>query len=262
MYRQYFTTAVEKFLHVYILVVVVVSLKADITNAELGLISIDITEAPYMVQIVDKRDIFLCSGTILSQQHVILPAHCALNGFYAPEDMRVIANSTYLKSEAQMLAIETAFVHPEYDTNTLVNNVAVLKMKEPFVFGKGLEQVSGICSSPIKDGVEIQISGWGCNQYGHLSTDLKSIRTNSLVCAPKIKSEITSRFCESFANVKNKCNRIIDGPVMSNNKLCGMVYWTRIYRTNKPAVFIDITKATDFISRAQNGDTDLPYFEL
>lgn len=270
MYHQYFTTAIEKFIHVYILLVVVASLNSDITNAEseqsrvVNGRKIDITAAPYMVQIVSKSGLFMCSGAIIGQQHVLTPAHCAISDYYMLEDMRVIANSTSLRSEGKMLTIEGAFVHPEYNTNTNYKDVAVLKMKEPFVFGKGLQQVSGFCSTPMKEGSEIEISGWGCEEDGVISNDLKSIRTNLLAhesCAPKIGSELGSgMFCAHVAyGGKNICNRIIGGPVMYNNKICGIASWKYKCGTDIPTVFTDITKESDFINRALKGDTELPY---
>ena len=79
-------------------------------------------------------DTYLCGGSILSSSWIITAAHC-VEGFTASQ-ITVYAGSSIRGSNAQSRQASLLIKHPNYDTNTFVNDIALIQLNPPLDFAE------------------------------------------------------------------------------------------------------------------------------
>ncbi|XP_028140127.1 serine protease snake [Diabrotica virgifera virgifera] len=128
----------------------------------------EIGEFPHMVQVGYKGDNgteWLVSGFIISKNYVLTVAHGARpRGNSPPEIVRAGVTDQADLSKAQIRTIESIIVHPEYKPPVKYNDIALLKIKEDFVFNKF---VNPICLHTSEENPDVKgiHSGWGATSY-------------------------------------------------------------------------------------------------
>ncbi|OWF37325.1 Chymotrypsin-like protease CTRL-1 [Mizuhopecten yessoensis] len=118
---------------------------------------------PWQVSVKYMRR-FTCGGTLLNENTVLTAAHCIIKrrarrflvnvGDYdrrVPEQGR---NELSVK-------VKRVHVHPDYNRRTLVNDVAILKLKEPVAFGTHIQPIELATSAMDVSLNTCYITGWG-----------------------------------------------------------------------------------------------------
>lgn len=154
---------------------------------------IDITQAPWQVALVDydpeywnswwtenfparpvKDYLQFCGGSIYSAQVIITAAHCVEDPS-TREFVRVATGQTYIYGEDDSGLPETAFidvtgviVHPGYVPATYENDIALLILAEPIVWGVPEPIALPTQSASTWPAVDTPawVTGWGTTQYG------------------------------------------------------------------------------------------------
>lgn len=126
---------------------------------------------PWQVVILNHDMDPFCGGTLITPQFVLTAAHCVRRRLY------VRAGEHDLMSEEgpeQQVRVESVFKHPDYDPETVDNDIALLRLRKPFKLSK---YVSTACL-PASDkvmGVDSlgTILGWGKRKKNaHFGTDV------------------------------------------------------------------------------------------
>ena len=111
---------------------------------------------------------FLCGGTILDETTILSAAHC----FYPPPEYLssvIVAGITIDGSlDGQRISVMEAVNHPMYNSMTLDNDLAILKLKSSLTFN---ENVQPACLpdpyfTPEDSGEFAVVSGWGTTSEG------------------------------------------------------------------------------------------------
>ena len=71
-----------------------------------------------------------CGGSIISTQHVLTAAHCVVGTTSAL--IRVYVGSVTLSNPNQARDVSAIRTHPGYNSDTFVNDIAILKVSPPF----------------------------------------------------------------------------------------------------------------------------------
>ena len=121
-----------------------------------------------------------CSAIIIDKDHLITSAHCVES--MDPANISLIAGLHRLSSRSeedrrQLRSIKQIFLHPQYNSLTFVNDVAVLRLQTSFALTKYVQSVCFSDGTNQFNGKVIAV-GWGRQQLNGVSYKaLKQIYT-------------------------------------------------------------------------------------
>ncbi|XP_006608287.2 proclotting enzyme-like [Apis dorsata] len=128
----------------------------------------DPTEWPWMVALLKKDKSQYCGGVLITDRHVLTAAHC-VDGL-KPRDVRVRLGEYDFESTEETRALDFSIVeisiHPDFDTATYENDIAMIKMHRPTIFDS---YIWPVCLPPIGQSFENEsaiVTGWGTRYYG------------------------------------------------------------------------------------------------
>ncbi|GMT36380.1 hypothetical protein PFISCL1PPCAC_27677 [Pristionchus fissidentatus] len=97
-----------------------------------------------------EQDANMCGGTVISDRFILTAAHCTPPQSVIQVYSGIIHGNRYeadITEKKLISAVEMTIPHPEYNDTTDDNDIAILRLEEPLVFG---HNVSPICL-PNKD---------------------------------------------------------------------------------------------------------------
>jgi hypothetical protein len=213
------------------------ALNAKITGGTIALIS----DFPWQVFLISGSD--QCGGSIINGNWVLTAAHCTKNssGGAVPASamyVRVGANNPY--TEGKTYAVSAAIVHEAYDDGTLLNDIALLKLKDTINFTNAtpinLVTPSDVAAGAIAPGVLSWVTGWGLTSVSPkvMPTSLQKIQlpiiSNAQAASVWGSSITATDLMAGYLNGnKDACNGDSGGPlvvpVSGENRLAGIVSW-------------------------------------
>lgn len=130
-----------------------------------------------------------CAATLIANRYLLTAAHCLSNQLPTFDTMRLpnryqsslkdtyrvsfdvidvendISNNRNMnKNQPRTFTLEHACIHPNFNHNTLLHDIAILKLKEPVVRSS---VVDTIClptdEKTIENGTKVWVAGWGSN---------------------------------------------------------------------------------------------------
>lgn len=124
-------------------------------------------QLPYQVSLRNTGFGHICGGVIVSRNLVITAGACT--DPRSPSIDLIVAGSLKRTENVlwqQTITVNRTVVHPDYDGNTMDNDLSLLFLNEPFEFNDNISSVSlpsvGVETYPNS----VILSGWGNVQYG------------------------------------------------------------------------------------------------
>ncbi|CAF0928188.1 unnamed protein product [Rotaria sordida] len=194
-----------------------------------------------------------CAATLIANRYLLTAAHCLSNQLPTFDTMRlpnryqsslkdtyrasfdvinietdIISSRNTNKNEQQQqsrtFTLEHACIHPGFNHNTLLHDIAILKLKEPIVRSS---LVDTIClatnEQTIDNGTRVWVAGWGSNAEYSSSLNVlmhADLQTLSPSLCPSIESS-DYQLCAGWSDgKKDACRGDSGGPLMlfSNNR--------------------------------------------
>ncbi|CAG9834707.1 unnamed protein product [Diabrotica balteata] len=147
---------------------------------------------PHMIQLgyqIDDNTEWICSGSIISKNYVLIAAHCTSSrqrGVNVTQ-LRVRAGVTDQKdlSNAQIRNVESIKLHSKVEIPVKYNDIALIKVKEDFIFNKFVGPVCLYTNEKNPDGKGLQtgLSTATLESFPNSTTfTIRKRRQNSLKC--------------------------------------------------------------------------------
>ncbi|XP_023935765.2 trypsin, alkaline A-like [Bicyclus anynana] len=172
-----------------------------------------------------------CGGSIITSRTILSASHC-YRGFPAVR-WRARVGSTYAHSGGIVHNTARIYHHPDFESFTTDNDVAVLHMAVYFTFTNTVQQgaIAG-ANYNLADNQVVWAIGWGHTSFmGESSEELRHVQVwtvNQEICRQRyemVPRRITDNMlCSGWLNVggRDQCQGDSGGPLFHNNVIVGV----------------------------------------
>ncbi|EDV27599.1 expressed hypothetical protein [Trichoplax adhaerens] len=192
-------------------------------------------EFPYQISLEQKYGkswYHICGGSIIDSKWVLTAAHC-VEGAKARKLRVNVGDHSIEDATEQIISLRRSIVHSAYDSNSLVNDIALLELSESATAKSNTATIP--CASKattMSDGDTVTVTGWGTLSSGGSSPDtLHKVNVNYFddsKCLSAYGSEFSAKemFCAGVnGGGKDSCQGDSGGPAASGGRLVGVVSW-------------------------------------
>ncbi|CAO1383660.1 unnamed protein product [Diamesa tonsa] len=170
----------------------------------------------------------LCGGVLITRSHILTLGSCISR--ITNDDRRIVWRPDQLilalGSRYRYDAVNTTFVtpreiriHPQYSFDGLLNNVALIILRDPLIEMARVNPIS-ISNSNIPLGSSCDIMGWGTVFSGNGSRELMTGRVN--VVDISLCNNVPNRICAGPDYIRG-CPGDDGGPLVCNNVVYGLI---------------------------------------
>ncbi|XP_015729276.1 chymotrypsin-like protease CTRL-1 [Coturnix japonica] len=116
---------------------------------------------PWQVSLQSRSGSHFCGGSLINENWVVTAAHCE----FSPYSHVVVLGEYNLASQTESVQVKTVskvITHPNWNSNTLNNDITLLKLSSPAQLNS---RVSPVCLAPanlaLSTSTECVTTGWG-----------------------------------------------------------------------------------------------------
>lgn len=200
------------------------------TKAALG-------QFPYQVSLQRSYNSrHFCGGSLIDEYYVVTAAHCMFlyGKEILPWTVMLVAGEIQLDTQTstgQRRGVERIYVHPQFNTTTLQNDIALLYLKVPFELTPEITPALLTVNPPIP-GTTCHVSGWGYPDQNIpvvnndlMYVDLPVVETT--LCGQllvNVTRMLPGMFCAGYMEgQKDACQGDSGGGMICNGYLTGVV---------------------------------------
>jgi len=185
-------------------------------------------EFPFIVQI--KRGSHYCGGSIVNANWIVTAAHCSVASITG---YSVVAGEHRLnqnEGSEQERSVAQIIRHPNYNSNTLANDIAVWRVNSPFTLGSTYVRAATLATAGSTPSGNVIASGWGTLSSGGSLPNVLMKVTVPMVSDASCKSSygsssiLAGMICAGTGG-RDSCQGDSGGPLISGSTLVGVVSW-------------------------------------
>ncbi|XP_077971391.1 trypsin beta-like [Styela clava] len=204
----------------------------------------------------EKSGSFFCGGTIISANRVLSAAHCEQNLI----GLTVTAGTVTRNSGGVTISVSGKVVHPQYNSNTLANDIMILQLASSFSFSSTIASAPLQFSAPSA-GTGITVAGWGDTNSGiiqSLPNNLQSVNVaviSTSECNARLAYNgeiLAGMICMgNMDGGEDSCQGDSGGPayIQGSTTIAGITSWGYgCAQANKPGVYTDVAYYRSWIT--------------
>ncbi|EJP62101.1 Peptidase cysteine/serine, trypsin [Beauveria bassiana ARSEF 2860] len=202
---------------------------------------------PYTVSL-RNRGRHNCGGIIIDQSSILTAAHCIVG--LSADRVSIVAGAVKLDSGGTTYQVSAIHKHPGYNSSTITNDIAVLKLAKPLSYTPYIRPIALATQDPPAGSGTLG-SGWGVSRSsGPVSNTLQWISLQSLdhkICQEKMGVTV-SQICTTSANKGGMCRGDSGGPLTDERiTLVGVYSWGRGCGDGYPDVYASVAYHREWI---------------
>ncbi|XP_011686377.1 PREDICTED: acrosin-like [Wasmannia auropunctata] len=215
---------------------------------------VPIGKFPYQVSLKSNGS-HACGGSIIDSLNVLTSAYCVVRLQCSLDIVKVHVGTNFLSIPGFVYDVSSITVHQNYDDYLLVNDIAMIHLKNPIRFNKLVKPIK----LPTKtsnfenfEGQSCTLSGWGSTAFNNpknVSNNLQEIKGvvySQKECAKKHWNLIDSHICISLSkNNTGPCYGDYGGPLVANGTQIGIVSFEHPCAGDSPDIY---TRVSSFLS--------------
>ena len=208
-----------------------------------------------------------CGGSILNARWVVTAGHCVQG--VSPKAMRIVAgdhNRTVNEGVEQFSNVSRVVIHPQYNSGTLENDIALLELATPFILSSTRRTAAIPLFTPADSAAGLDapgtlstISGWGTtSESGSLPATLQFAQVPVVSDAEARAAYGDGEIADSMLGAGftqggvDTCQGDSGGPLVlatpSGFKLAGLTSWgIGCARAGLPGIYTEISFFNNFI---------------
>lgn len=168
-----------------------------------------------------------------------------------------MAGSTRRRGDgnAQFRKLTRFLSHPKYNPKHKFNDIGLVFWEEPLTFGDTVRAIAlPPQSSPVPDGVNCTVTGWGRTAENGTNEKLLRVVTTPIVSNKECNRAYSGRISSDMLCAgtqeggRGACDGDIGGPLVINNAVVGVASWGRgCGKPGYPGVYARVPFFTDWI---------------
>jgi len=226
----------------------------------------------WQVALINSQNQYLCGGALIGTQWVLTAAHCVTNIVRSGDAIYVRVGDHDLTQKfgspgAQTLRVATTYIHHNHNSQTLDNDIALLKLHSEAELKEG---VCLVClparGTSQKTGKKCTVTGYGyMGETASIPLRIREARVpivHDSECVRKINSVTekifilpTSSFCAGGEKGHDACQGDGGGPLVCEDQqgfheLTGLVSWGfGCGRKDVPGVYVKVSSFIGWINQ-------------
>ncbi len=202
---------------------------------------------------------FFCGGSIVRADWILTAAHCVEKT--AENQIRVYSGSRDLTSGGSLMNVAAIEVHPQWNRDTMANDIALVKLSNPIAIESGKRELVNLATSTAAAGSLLTVTGWGkTSEGGAISTRLRQVSVPLIDKAQcngpnYYDNQVTAGMLCAGVSGLDSCQGDSGGPLVTTLQSAtaiqvGIVSWGEgCARPNKPSVYTDVANFNSWIIR-------------
>ncbi|KAL7386739.1 hypothetical protein ABVT39_012671 [Epinephelus coioides] len=232
-------------------------------------------ESPWQVLLLNARGRFHCGGVLIDESWVLTAAHCLENNFKFSVRLGDYERHRDEGTEVTLGVVET-FRHPHYNTRTVDNDIALLRLQSPAPFSQyivpaclpGREMAERVLHL---NGTITVVTGWGkedldSTRFSSALNVIKVPLVERSICSQQMSHNISNNvLCAGILGQRmDACEGDSGGPMVTLYQdtwfLIGLVSWGEgCGREDKLGIYTKVSNYNEWIDKVrEDWDKRLP----